>query len=422
MGRAAGASRLGCLGYTVASILVGLFIRCTPMKPLFLTFLLATAVQVTSVCQRIEEKVYLPHPDTIATTGEYTNLFPYVENKRLFLVGEANHGSHEIFKVKEAFVKYLVEEVGLQDVVVEANFALCLIINEFITGQREGNPEDFAKLLYVWPYRTEEFAGLIAWMRAFNETRPSEEHIRLWGMDMQQAYPALQILNEALSSGNGQEVMSIPNFNSKRDEAKYNVDDSVLATLSQRADTVTTEKRPLLRRCLELATMQKKFFALYQSGSKSIGQYRDSCMAENVRWIYSGLNETDKVLVWAHNSHIQKAPRSSMRKSSVGSYIRNWYGDQAYYLGTDFNTGTFIYPHPREKLLTVAEDERHYFARLLDEKNYEVCFIPFTTINQAVLTDAVGMRYNMGLIRERYIDLYDAIFFVHTVTPTKMLD
>ncbi len=105
----------------------------------------------------------------------------------------------------------------------------------------------------------------------------------------------------------------------------------------------------------------------------------------------------------------------------MGNYMKNWFGKQAYHIGFDFNKGTFIYPHPREKLLTVTEDERHYFARLLDKKNYDVCFIPFTKANQQVLTDAVGMRYNMGLIREKYTDLYDAAFFVNEVTPTKIL-
>ena len=391
------------------------------MKIFLLAFLLTVSLMTISFGQHIEDKVYLPHADSISTS-DFKKLQPYLNHKHLFLVGEANHGSHEFFKVKESFIKYLVEDFGLKDIVIEANFANCFRINEFITWQREGNPEALAKSIYVWPYRTEEFVDLISWMREFNTNKGPEEQVKLWGMDMQQAYPALKILDEELFQATGKKNVSFPEFKDKMDEIKYSVDDSVLNILSQMVNNISTDRKPLLERCVEIAKMQKKYFDLYQKGSESISRYRDSCMAENVRWIYAGLKENSKILVWAHNAHIQKVNQSSMRKSSIGPYISNWFGKQAYFIGFDFNKGTFIYPDPREELLTVSEDERHYFARLLDEKKYTLCFIPFTEANHQVVTDAVGMRYNMGLIREKYTDLYDAIFFVNTVTPTKILN
>jgi erythromycin esterase len=391
------------------------------MKTLLLFFLLIATLIDIGFCQLIKDKVYLQHADSASTLG-YDKLSPFLKNKNLFLVGEANHGSHEIFKVKESFIKYLVQDLGLKDVIIEANFANCLKINEYITWKTEGNAEEFAKSIYVWPYRTEEFANLISWMREFNRNKRSEEQINLWGMDMQQAYPALEILQKELEQSVDNGVLSIPKFEDRMDEIKYNVNDSVINKLSLMVNSANTDDKLILERCLEIVKMQKKFFELYQMGSESLGHYRDSCMAANVEWIYASSKENNKMLVWAHNSHIQKTNQSSMRKSSIGYYLNNSFGKQAYFIGFDFNKGTFIYPDPREKLMTVTEDERHYFARLLDEKKYDLCFIPFTGANQPVLIDAVGMRYNMGLIREKYTDLYDAVFFINEITPIKMLN
>jgi erythromycin esterase len=391
------------------------------MKTYLLFFLLTVFFIKDGLGQLIKEKVYLEQTFS-SSNSSYNQLSPYLKGKNLFIVGEANHGSHEIFKVKESFIKYLAKDLELKDVVIEANFATCLKINEYVTWKTEANPEDLAKLIYVWPYRTKEFVDLISWMREFNKGKKEKKQINIWGMDMQQAYPALKILQYELAKSAGHEVISIPTFENKMEEMKYNVDDSIFTRLSQLVNTASTDKQLILKRCLEIVRMHKNYLALYKGDRNSLEPYRDSCMAANVAWIYASLKADSKVFVWAHNSHIQKKNQSSMRKISMGSYLNNSFGKQAYFIGFDFNKGTYVFPHPREKPLTVAADELHYFARLLDGEKYDLCFIPFTAANQAVLNNASGMRYNMGLVKGKHTDLYDAIFFIDEVTPVKMLD
>jgi erythromycin esterase len=390
------------------------------MKTYLLFFLLTVFFVKDGLGQLIEEKVYLKQPSSSSNTN-YKKLSPYLKDKKLLIVGEANHGSHEMFKVKESFIKYLAKDGALKDVIIEANFANGLKINEYVTWKTEANAEDLAKLIYVWPFRTQEFVDLISWMREFNKGKKAKDQINIWGMDMQQAYPALKILQSELAKAMGKEVISIPAFTDKMEEIKYNVDDSIITRLSQLVKTTSTDKELILNRCLEIVKMQKKFFELYKEGSNYMQPYRDSCMAANVAWIYASLKKNSTALVWAHNSHIQKNNHTGLRKISMGSYLNNSFGKQAYFIGFDFNQGTFV-NNPREKPLTVSEDERHYFARLLEKEKYDLCFIPFTAANQPVLNNAVGMRYNQGLAKEKYTNLYDAIFFINEVTPVKMLE
>src|SRR5688572_14394080 len=275
------------------------------MKTYLLFFLLTVFSIKDGLGQHITEKVYLEQTFSSSNTN-YKQLSPYLKDKKLFIVGEANHGSHEMFKVKEEFIKYLAEDVALKDVIIEVNFASCLKLNDYVTWKTEANAEDLAKLIYVWPYRTQEFVDLISWMREFNKNKKAEKQINIWGMDMQEAYPALKILQSELARSAGHEVLSIPTFENKMEERKYNVDDSIITRLSQLVNTASPDKKLILNRCLEVVRMHKKYLELDKGRSNYIEPYRDSCMAANVAWIYTSLKKNSKVFVWAHNSHIQK--------------------------------------------------------------------------------------------------------------------
>ena len=391
------------------------------MKIYLLFFLLTVFFLKDGLGQGIKEKVNL-EPTSSLSNASFKKLSPYLKDRNLFIVGEANHGSHEIFKIKESFIKYLAKGVKLKDVIIEADFGNCLIINDYVTWKTEANPEDLVKLIYVWPYRTQEFVDLISWMREFNKGKKAEKQINIWGMDMQQAYPALKVLQTELAKTAGHEVLAIPTFKNQMEEMQYTVDDSIFTRLSQLVNTTNPDKQPILNRCLEVVKMHKKSLELYKARSNYRDPYRDSCMAANVAWIYRSLKADSKVFVWAHNSHIQKKNNTSMREVAMGSFLNNTFGKQAYFIGFDFNQGTYIYPHPREKPITVDAHELHKIARLLDGEKYDLCFIPFTAANQALLANAEGMQYNIGVTKGRHTELYDAIFFLKEVTPVKVLD
>src|SRR5690606_3267812 len=148
------------------------------------------------------------------------------------------------------------------------NFAICLTINEYITWKTDGNAKDLAKTIYVWPFKTEEFSDLIVWMREFNKGKRSEEQINLWGMDMQQAYPALKILQKELAQSEGAEAFLVPDFEDRWDEIKYTINDSVISSISRMVEAQTSGNKQILQRCLEIVKMQKKLIELHQKNKK----------------------------------------------------------------------------------------------------------------------------------------------------------
>lgn len=64
------------------------------------------------------------------------------------------------------------------------------------------------------------------------------------------------------------------------------------------------------------------------------GNYRDSCMAENVEKILNA-NPASKIILWAHNQHICKD------HLAMGNYLHKKFGDEYYSIGFSSNRGKY---------------------------------------------------------------------------------
>jgi len=64
-------------------------------------------------------------------------------------------------------------------------------------------------------------------------------------------------------------------------------------------------------------------------------QDRDASMAENVRWLVDQMPATGKIVLWAHNGHVNTvAP-------AMGQALRQVYGSQMVVVGSCFGSGSF---------------------------------------------------------------------------------
>ena len=70
---------------------------------------------------------------------------------------------------------------------------------------------------------------------------------------------------------------------------------------------------------------------------------RDEYLAENLQWIveYEATQGHDKVLMSAHNGHIEKTSATMAGYQSMGHYLSEIYKDQYFAIGTDFVKNTF---------------------------------------------------------------------------------
>ena len=65
---------------------------------------------------------------------------------------------------------------------------------------------------------------------------------------------------------------------------------------------------------------------------------RDRFMAENVRWLLETEHPREKIVLWAHNSHVATAPVAGGK--SLGMHLRETYGRHMVVLGFGAHHGT----------------------------------------------------------------------------------
>ncbi|GAA3233722.1 erythromycin esterase family protein [Dactylosporangium siamense] len=102
-------------------------------------------------------------------------------------LGESTRFAHETFAVREQLFRRLVRNHGFRALAVQDDTRVAEALDTFVTG---GAGTAAAALDGAWrPWRTEEMAAALDWIRAFNHDHP-DRPVRILGVKPAQARPA----------------------------------------------------------------------------------------------------------------------------------------------------------------------------------------------------------------------------------------
>lgn len=262
-------------------------------------------------------------------------------------MGEPTHGTSEAQVSRHKLLEFLVQNCNVKFLALEA-VSNCEIVNEFLLHGK-GTAKAACKALDMWMYDTVETEKLMLWIRDYNQSRQHNEKIRFYGIDY-----AMQKINEKFLSDslvtkgiisknllNKVLIADAKSFNNRNYSVKeLNAYKSNLKIL---ADSIAYNKNAISKQvsadyffyvsylCKTLdQTIQAKIF-----GKNMPTYYRDSCMAENVRFI-SANNDHGKVLVGGHNAHVRKIPNETL-----GFFLSSNFGNKFYNIGIMTGEATF---------------------------------------------------------------------------------
>jgi len=314
-----------------------------------------------------------------------------LKDKTVIALGEATHGSSEVFKMKHKLIRFLVEELGFHVFAIEGSMEDAYDINLFInTG--EGSPEQLLGKLGFWTWKTQEIVDLLNWMFQYNLKHPQQK-IQFYGFDFLSPFQLNKNMHQL--SGKTAELDALLNvlFTTQRSWAKYYrkqiyvlpqslIDSSYNASKEIYNYMDTTRNQRILKmngyeRIKKTCDLLNQYNT-FNSSFKPESGYRDSCMAENIRWI---LNQSDssKIILWAHNGHVKRAERT------MGQFLDNWYNNKMVVFGFSLYEGTYTAINRQ----TNALDTNNILA-LPDSSCYEYYF-------NEILHDAAPERYIIDL-------------------------
>jgi len=282
---------------------------------------------------------------------------------RLVGLGEATHGTREFFQFKHRMLEFLVERMGFRVFAIEASFAACETINDYVLAGKGDRAAALASQGF-WTWDTHEVADMIDWMRAYNSHVTDANKVQFVGYDIQNynrsfdviaayldrvaprylptaklAFKALQPNSETGKLGFDKRSGEVKATELSRLWELYDFLEAHGEQFVQR--TSAAEFEQVLQHARGLLQFDDAFNRVdldTANLAESTSALRDRYMAENIQHLLSAEPPKTRMVVWAHNGHIQA---DSSDPPTMGRYLRDAFGKAYYAFGFEFDSGSF---------------------------------------------------------------------------------
>jgi erythromycin esterase-like protein len=347
--------------------------------------------------------------DADARQYSWKGVLESIQDKRIVLIGEFNHGSKEVFQIRNELIRELHNSHDFDVILFESG------IGELIYGEYNKDSLTSTQMTYglFGPWRTKEFRNLMEFIQA--------EHIAIAGFDVQRTGGSfVKLLDEIaiptaldsaflhdLEARFGKLRKELPNRKVNLDAVQQRTEDlmnqykSVYVKLQASVLPI-----PLTKSMLILQTLKNRIdyleymlaFKVDQNWNKRWAA-RDSLMADNVSWLADHIYPDQKIIIIGHNYHIS---RYNEKEEVMGEYLLPRYGDELYAIGIFAASGEYLNNYGKPESMTAPDssqlDIKHIIAAIANKP----VFLPISSIEKTGGSDWLDEPI---LINDTFIDL-----------------
>lgn len=292
----------------------------------------------------------------------FAALFDRFADRRVVMLGEASHGTHEFYEARAAITRRFVEQHGFTIVAVEADWPDAAAIDRYIRHRpHQPDAAPAFQRFPTWMWRNSEIDRLAHDLRTINEDRPPEQKAGFYGLDIYNMSGSIEAVLTYLDETDPEAAKVARQRYGCLTPWQAEPETYGRAALSRGyaecEAQVIAQCRDLLQRALEedgevfgaamnarlIASAEKYYRVMYYGGAES-WNLRDSHMAETLEHLLEHGGPDAKALVWAHNSHIGDARATEMGhvrgEHNIGQLAREKWGDEVALIGFGTHTGT----------------------------------------------------------------------------------
>jgi erythromycin esterase len=295
--------------------------------------------------------------DPRASLDDLQPLEQTIGNASIVGLGEATHGSHEFFTMKQRLLEFLVEKMGFTMFAMEGSWSVGEQINTYVlTGQ--GSARGLVMQLNLWPWQTLEMLNLVQWVRAYDAEPSHVQKVHFMGFDCQNIETnTFDQVTQYLQSVDPQSAARVTSWRIRNQYIAQA--DALYELLKQHETAYTAHSSPqAFAQVLQEARVIVQYAELSSLSStpndqQSLVRYanlRDAFMAENAVWLHEHAVGGSKLVLWAHNDHIETVMQNGYTR--MGWHLRQHYGSQYLALGMSFYQGSFNAIGENENLQT----------------------------------------------------------------------
>lgn len=263
---------------------------------------------------------------------------------RIVCVGESVHCAREFYLLKHRLLRFLATELGFTAFVLESGFAEGLKADAWVKGG-EGDVEDISRAGITYGLGDcEEMRAQLTWMRGWNASH--ERKLGFYGLDLcgSSLNPAPGIaacFARIPGEGGDDDLLARADFGPLHEGffrwPRVGEDDR--RRLAADIDAVVERARragdDIAERCARSAACVVQVAARYKPDSGE--NARDAFMAGTVDWI---LGREERILIAAHNGHIQKYP--FFGNPTLGGFLSERLASEMVVIGTTCAAGPFV--------------------------------------------------------------------------------
>jgi len=303
----------------------------------------------------------------------HDELIKLIGDSEIVLIGEASHGTHDFYSVREELTRRLIAEKGFRIVALEADWPDALRVSRYVNGRSDDKNAQEAlsgfRRFPSWMWRNTVMEKFVEWMKDWNFEKSARETVGIFGMDLYSMHTSMDAVVEYLDDVDPEAA--------ERARHRYRCfdhfggDPQHYGYMTSKGDAAPCEEA-VVRQLMELRerrmelimrdgkTAEDEFFYAEQNARLVVNAeqyYRSMFMGRRSSWNLRDRHMTGtlaalklhyangdgKMVVWAHNSHLGDARATEMAlrgEVNVGQLMRQKFGSRVFNIGFSTYTGT----------------------------------------------------------------------------------
>lgn len=306
--------------------------------------------------------------------AELDQIAELVAHKRIVMLGESSHGTHEFYDLRASLTRRLIARHGFVAVAIEGDWPDALRADRFVRGLGDdetaeealGSFERFPR----WMWRNDDVARFLDWLRGHNAGIPEARRCGFYGLDLYSLHASMQAVIHYLEDTDPEAA--------GRAKERYACFDHVEGDAQQYGlhahlgigptcetevvqQLVEMQLRKLARsgrspagdawfHAVQQAHVVRNAEAYYRTmfaGRSASWNLRDTHMVDTLDMLadHFGDGAPAKLIVWAHNSHVGDARATEMGDDgqlTLGQLARQRHPHEVALVGFTTHAGTVL--------------------------------------------------------------------------------